>query len=135
MKKAIDWRLRITTALMGIPSRGRPPERKTGTKPSKRSIPQAWRDLDDRCLEFALNELNAEALNELNAESFDEQFVNCAARRARIYERCGNYKIRKLGGKSTGPRRPRAHEQRVRRLAKALLWEADRVSLEPQAGT
>ena len=46
---------------MGLPLRGRPGGRRTGTKPGKRSIPQAWRDLDNRCVEFALNELNDES--------------------------------------------------------------------------
>jgi hypothetical protein len=113
MKKGVDWRERIARALMGLPPRGRPKGRRTGTKPGKRSIPQAWRDLDNRCLEFALNKLNDENL--------DEQFVSCAARRARVHEQQGDYKIIKLSGKPTGRRQPRTHEQRVRQLAKAVL--------------
>jgi hypothetical protein len=136
MKKSVDaGRNRIARALMrqeGWLLRGRPPGRQTGTKPSKRSIPQAWRDLDDRCLEFALNELNDESSG---GETLDEQFVRCAARRARIHERRGDYKIRKLGGKPTGPRRARTHEQRVRRRAEAVLEDADRASLELQGVT
>ena len=106
--------------------RGRPPGRRTGTKPGERSIPQAWRDLDKRCLEFALNELNDESWD-------DEQFVICAARRARFHERRGDYKIRKLSDKRkpTGPRQPRTHEQRVRRRAKELVLDARRERLEP----
>jgi len=129
MKKSADaGRNRIARALMrqeGWLLRGRPPGRQTGTKLGKRSIPQAWRDLDNRCLEFALNELDNEIL--------DEQFVNCAARRARFHERQGDYKIMKLSGKPTGPRQPRTHEQRVRQLAKTVLMEADRASLELEA--
>ena len=123
MKKGVDWRERIARTLMGLPLRGRPRGRRTGTKPGKRSIPQAWRDLDNECLEFALNELNDENLD-------DEQFVSCAARRARFHERQGDYKIRKLSGKSTGPRKPRTHEQRVRQLAKAVLEDMRRELLE-----
>ena len=108
---------------MGLPLRGRPQGRRTGTKPGKRSIPQAWRDLDKQCLEFALNELNGENWD-------DEQFVICAARRARFYERQGDYKIRKLSGKSTKPRKSRTHEQRVRQLAKAVLENMRRELLE-----
>jgi hypothetical protein len=123
MKKSVDaGRNRIARALMrreGWTFRGRPPGRRTGTKPGKRSIPKAWRDLDKGCLEFALNELNDESWD-------DEQFVICAARRARFHERRGDYKIRKLSGnpterKSTGLRKSRTHEQRVRRLAEAVL--------------
>ena len=118
-KKGVDWRQRIARQLMGLPLRGRPSGRRTGTKPGKRSIPKAWRDLDNRCLEFALNELPGESLD-------NEQFVNCAARRARFHERQGDYKIRKLSGKPTermptGPRQPRTHEQRVRRKANDVL--------------
>ena len=91
-KKGVDWRERIARALMGLPLRGRPRGRRTGTKPGERSIPQAWRDLDNQCVEFALNELNNESLD-------DEKFVSTAARQARIHERRGDYKIRKLGGK------------------------------------
>jgi hypothetical protein len=120
-KKEVDWRERISRTLSGLPLRGRPKGRQTGTKPSKRSIPKAWRDLDKACLEFALNELTDESL--------DEQFVSCAARRARFHERRGDYKIRKLSDEQTGPRKPRTHEQRVRQLAKAVLKEADRASL------
>ena len=119
MKKGVDaGRRRITRALMGLALRGRPKGRRTGTKPGKRSIPQAWRDLDNECVEYALKELPDESL--------DEQFVNCAARRAHFHERRGDYKIIKLSGTSTGPRQPRTHEQRVRQLAKAVLEEADR---------
>ena len=56
-KKGVDWRQRITRQLMGLPLRGRPDGRRTGTKSGKRSIPKAWRDLDNGCLQFALNEL------------------------------------------------------------------------------
>ena len=123
-KKGVDWRERIARQLMGLPLRGRPSGRRTGTKPGKRSIPKAWRDLDNRCLEFALNELNDESWD-------DEQFVSCAARRARFHERRGDYKIRKLSDKPTEqPRKPRTHEQRVRQMAKALLKDARRELLE-----
>ena len=118
-RKDVDWRERITRRLMGLPLRGRPGGRRTGMKPGKRSIPQAWRDLDNRCVEFALNELNDETWD-------DEQFVSCAARRARFHERRGDYKIRKLSDKPTGPRKPRTHEQRVRRKANEVLKEARR---------
>jgi len=101
--------------LTGLPARGRPKGSRTGTKPSQRSIPQVWRDLDNECVKYALNELPDESL--------DEHFVNCAARRAHFHERRGDYKIIKLSGKSTGPRHPRTHEQRVRQFAKALLEE------------
>jgi hypothetical protein len=114
MKKGVDWRERIARALMGLPLRGRPSGRRTGTKPGKRSIPEEWRVLDNGCLEFALNELNEESWD-------DEQFVICAARRAHFHEQQGDYKITKLSSKSTGPRKPRTHEQRVRQLAKAVL--------------
>jgi hypothetical protein len=127
MKKAVDRRDRIARVLMGLPLRGRPQGRRTGTKPGVRSIPQAWRDLDKGCLEFALNELNDESL--------DEQFVSCAARRARFHERQGDYKIIKFSGNPTGPRRPRAHERRVMRLAKDVLMEVARASLDLQAVT
>ena len=127
-KKGVDWRQRIARQLMGLPLRGRPSGRRTGTKPGKRSIPKAWRDLDNGCLEFALNELNDESWD-------DEQFVSCAARRARFHERQGDYKIRKLSDKPTerkptGLRKPRTHEQRVRRMAKEVLEEARRELLE-----
>jgi hypothetical protein len=119
-KKGVDWRERISRTLSGLPLRGRPKGRRTGTKPGKRSIPKEWRDLDKECLQFALNELNNESWD-------DEQFVICAARRARFHERRGDYRIIKLSGKSTGRRQPRTHEQRVRQLAKAVLKDADRV--------
>ena len=122
-KKGVDWRERLTRQLMGLPLRGRPSGRRTGTKPGKRSIPQAWRDLDNGCLQFALNELNDESWD-------DEQFVSCAARRARFHERQGDYKIRKLSGKPTEQRKPRTHEQRVRQLAKVVLKNARRELLE-----
>jgi hypothetical protein len=119
MKKRVDaGRNQIARALLGLPPRGRPKGRRTGTKPGKRSIPQAWRDLDNGCLKFALNELPE--------ESFHEQFVNCAARRARFHERRGDYKIIKLSGNSTGRRQPRTHEQRVRQVATAMLKQAER---------
>ena len=73
----------------GLASPGPPQGRRTGTKPGERSIPQAWRDLDNGCLEFALNEMNDESWD-------DEQFVSCAARRARFHERHGDYKVIKL---------------------------------------
>ena len=123
-KKGVDWRERISRTLSGLPLRGRPKARQTGAKPGKRSIPKAWRDLDKGCLEFALNELNDENWN-------DEQFVSRAARRARVHERQGDYKIRKLSGKPTEPRKPRTHEQRVRQLAKELLEDMRRELLEP----
>jgi hypothetical protein len=123
MKKGVDRRQRIARTLDGLPLRGRPRGRRTGTKPGKRSIPKAWRDLDKGCLEFALNKLNDEILD-------DEQFVSCAARRARFHERQGDYKIRKLNGKPTEQRKPRTHEQRVRQLAKAVLEDARRELLE-----
>jgi hypothetical protein len=127
MKKSVDaGRNRIARELLrqeGWTLRGRPPGRPTGKKPGERSIPQAWRDLDKGCLEFALNELNDESL--------DEQFVSCAARKARFHERQGDYKLIKLSGKPTGPRQSRTHEQRVRRLAKAVLMDAAREALEP----
>ena len=71
-----------------------PVGRQTGAEPGKRSIPKAWRDLDNGCLEFALNELNDESWE-------DEQFVSCAVRRARFHERQGDYKIRKLSYEPT----------------------------------
>jgi hypothetical protein len=123
MPKKIDRRERITMQLMDLPLRGRPGGRPTGTKPGKRSIPKAWRDLDKGCLEFALNDLNDESWD-------DEKFVSCAVRRARVHERNGDYKITKLSSRSTGPRKPRTHEQRVRQLAKEVLKERDRASLE-----
>ena len=123
MPKKIDRREQITKLLMGLPLRGRPGGRRTGTKPGKRSIPKAWRDLDKGCLEFALSNLSDDNLD-------DEQFVSCAVRRARVHDRNGDYKITKLSSKSTGPRKPRAHEQRVRQLAKEVLKERDRASLE-----
>ena len=122
-KKGVDWRQRITRQLMGLPLRGRPSGSRTGTKPGKRSIPQAWRDLDNGCLQFAWNELNNESWD-------DEQFVSCAARRARFHERQGDYKVRKLSGKPTEQRKPRTHEQRVRQLAKLVLLNARRELLE-----
>ena len=67
-KKGVDRREQITKLLLGLPLRGRPSGRRTGTKPSKRSIPKAWRDLDNGCLEFALKELNDESWG-------DERFV------------------------------------------------------------
>ena len=123
-KKGVDWRERIAKTLMGLSPRGRPRGRQTGAEPSKRSIPKAWRDLDNGCLEFALNELPGESLD-------NEQFVSCAARRARFHERRGDYKIRKLSGKPTerrptGPRKRRTHEQRVRRKAREVLEAARR---------
>lgn len=122
-KKGVDLRQRLARQLMGLPLRGRPGGRRTGTKPGKRSIPKAWRDLDEGCLQFALNELNDESWD-------DEQFVICAARRARAHERQGDYKISKLSDKPTRPRKPRTHERRVRQFAKEVLKERDRASLE-----
>src|SRR5262249_43063858 len=115
-------RERISRTLSGLPLRGRPKGRQTGAKPGKRSIPTAWRDLDKECLEFALDELPGESLD-------NEQFVSCAARRARFHERRGDYKIRKLSDKQTRPRKPRIHEQRVRRKAIEVLEEARRDEL------
>ena len=128
MKKGVDWRERIYRASNGLPLRGRPGGRQTGTKPGKRSIPKAWRDLDNECLEFALNNLSDENLD-------DEQFVSGAAGRARFHERRGDYKIRKLSDKPTerkptGLRQPRTHEQRVRRKANEVLEEVRRELLE-----
>jgi hypothetical protein len=65
----------------------------------------------------------------------NEQFVSCAARRARFHERRGDYKISKLSDKPTerkptGPRQPRTHEQRVRRKANEVLEEVRRELLE-----
>jgi hypothetical protein len=127
-KKGVDWRERIARTLAGLPLRGRPGGRRTGMKPGKRSIPREWRDLDNGCLEFALNELPGESLD-------NEQFVNCAACRARFHERRGDYKISKLSDKPTerkptGPRQPRTHEQRVRRKANEVLEEVRRELLE-----
>lgn len=127
-KKGVDRRERIHRALNGLPLRGRPGGRQTGAEPGKRSIPKAWRDLDNGCLEFALNELPGESLD-------NEQFVNCAARRAHFHERRGDYKIRKLSDKPTerkptGLRQPRTHEQRVRRKANEVLEEVRRELLE-----
>jgi hypothetical protein len=126
--KGVDRRERIARVLMGLPLRGRPGGSQTGAEPGKRSIPKAWRDLDKGCLEFALNEMND--------ESTYEQFVNCAARRAHFHERRGDYKVIKLSNKPTerkptGLRKPRAHEQRVRREANKLLKETRRDLLEP----
>jgi hypothetical protein len=117
-KDVVGERQQIVRRLMGLPTRGRPRGRRTGTNPGKRSIPQAWRDLDMECLEHALKELTD--------ESPYEQFVNCAARRAHVHERAGDYKIRKLDRRPTSPRRPRTHEQRVRQRAKDIVMEADR---------
>ena len=68
MKKSVEaGRNRIARGLMrqeGWTLRGRPPGRPTGTKPGKRSIPKAWRDLDKGCLEFALNNLSDENLDD-----------------------------------------------------------------------
>jgi hypothetical protein len=125
-KKGVDRRERIHRALNGLPLRGRPRGRQTGAEPSKRSIPKAWRDLDNGCLEFALNELNDESWGD---EQF-VRFVNCAARRARFHERQGNYKVKKLSGKPTEPRKSRTHEQRVRQLAKAVLENERRARLD-----
>jgi hypothetical protein len=121
MKKGVAaGRRQIARALMGLPARGRPKGSRTriSTKRGKHSIPQPWRDLDNGCLEFALNELPD--------ENPDERFVSRAARRARFLERRGDYKIMKLSGRSTGPRRPRTHEQRVRQRAKELMEEVNR---------
>lgn len=118
-KKGVDWRERIARTLCGLPLRGRPKGRQTGATPGKRSIPKVWRDLDKGCLEFALDELPGESLD-------NEQFVSCAARRARFHERRGDYKIRKLNDKPTGPRKPRIHEQRVRRKVNEVLEEVRR---------
>jgi hypothetical protein len=125
-KKGVDRRERIHRALNGLPLRGRPRGRQTGAEPSKRSIPKAWRDLDNGCLEFALNELNDESWGD---EQF-VRFVNCAARRARFHERQGDYKVKKLSGKPTEPRKSRTHEQRVGQLAKAVLENMRRDLLE-----
>ena len=127
-KKGVDWRERIYRVLNGLPLRGRPGGRQTGAEPGKRSIPKAWRDLDKGCLEFALNNLSDENLD-------DEHFVSCAVRRARVHERRGDYKIRKLSDKPTerkptGPRKSRTHEQRVRRKANQVLEEVRRERLE-----
>jgi hypothetical protein len=118
-KKGVDWRERIARALMGLPPRGRPKGRQTGAKPGRRSIPKAWRDLDNECLKFALDKLPEESWD-------NEQFVNCAAQRARFHQRRGDYKIAKFGVKPTGPRKSRTHEQRVRRKANKVLEEARR---------
>ena len=127
MTKSVEaGRNRIARELMrqeGWTLRGRPPGRPTGTKPGERSIPKAWRDLDKGCLEFALSNLSDDNLD-------DEQFVSCAVRRARVHDRNGDYKITKLSSKSTGPRKPRTHEQRVRQRAKALVLDARRERLE-----
>ena len=125
MPKGVDRRERIHRALNGLPVRGRPSGSRTGTKTKqdKRNIPQAWRNLDQGCLQFALNELK-------NKSWDDGQFVSYAARRAHFHERQGDYKVRKLSGKPTGLRKPRTHEQRVRQLAKTVLKDADRASLE-----
>jgi hypothetical protein len=128
VRKGVDRRERIVKVLLGLPLRGRPQGRKTGAEPGKRTIPKAWRDLDNQCLEFALNGMND--------ESTYEQFVNCAAREAHRHERQGDYKVRKLGDKPTerkptGVRKSRTHEQRVRRKANELLEEARRDQLEP----
>ena len=134
-KKGVDRREQITKLLLGLPLRGRPSGRQTGAEPGKRSIPQAWRDLDNQCLEFALKELK-----ELNDESLgDEQFVrfvNCAARKARSHEKKCDYKIIRLSDKPTerkptDPRQSRTHEQRVRRLAKKFVVEVRRELLGP----
>jgi hypothetical protein len=118
-KKGVDWRDRITRTLNGLPLRGRPAGRQTGAKRGKRTIPEAWRELDNECLEFALRELPGETID-------NEQFVNLAARRARFHERRGDYKIRKLETKPTGPRKRRTHEQRVRRNAIKVIEAARR---------
>ena len=118
-KIGVDRRERIYRALAGLPLRGRPRGRQTGAKRGERSIPQAWRDLDKGCLEFALIELPRESWD-------DKQFVSCAARRAHFHERRGDYKIRKLSDERTGPRKSRTHEQRVRRKANELLEEVRR---------
>jgi hypothetical protein len=122
-KKDVDWRERISRTLSGLPLRGRPKGRQTGAKPGKRSIPKEWRDLDEECLQFARNELNNESWD-------DEQFVICAAHRARAHERQGDYRISKLRDKPTRPRKPRTHERRVRQFAKAVLKDARRELLE-----
>ena len=123
-KKGVDLRQRLAKLMMGLPLRGRPGGRRTGTKPGKRSIPKAWRDLDKGCLKFALKVLPDESWD-------NEQFVSCAARRARFLERRGDYKISKLSGKPTGRmltglRKRRTHEQRVRRRANEVLEGARR---------
>jgi hypothetical protein len=127
-KKSVDYRQRLARQIMGLPLRGRPGGRRTGTKPGRRSIPKAWRDLDKGCLKFALNELPDESWD-------NEQFVRYAARRARFLERRGDYKISKLSDKPTerrptGPRQDRTHEQRVRRKANEVLEGARRELLE-----
>ena len=116
-KKGVDRRERIARVLVGLPLRGRPRGRQTGAKPGKRSVPKAWRDLDKECLRFALDKMPDESW---------EQFVNCAAQRARFHERRGDYKIIKLSAEPTGPRKRRTHEQRVRRKANKVLEEARR---------
>jgi hypothetical protein len=132
-KKSVDWRERIYRVLNGLPLRGRPKGRKTGAEPGERSIPQAWRDLDKECLEFALTELNDQSLDD---EQIDRKFVSCAVRRARVHVRRGDYKVIKLSDKPTERkptrvRKPRAHEQRVRRKANELLENMRRDLLEP----
>jgi hypothetical protein len=114
MKKGVDRRERIHRALNGLPLRGRPVGRQTGVQPGERSIPKAWRDLDKGCLEFALDELPDEILD-------NEHFVRSAVRRARFHVRQGDYKVRKLSDNETGRRKPRTHEQRVRRKANEVL--------------
>ena len=135
MKKSVDaGRNRIVRGLIrqeGWTLRGRPPGRRTGTKKwGKRSIPQPWRDLDIQCMEFALSELSDESLND---KSSDEQFVSCAARRAHTHARRGDYRIIERGDKLTRPRRRRAHEQRVRRMARDVLMDAARETLDEGA--
>jgi hypothetical protein len=130
MKKPVDRLERIQRTIDGLPLRGRPQGRRTGRGRGKRSIPREWRDLDRECLEFALGELSDESLND---KSSDRQFVSCAARRAHTHERRLDYKIIKLGDKSTGPRRRRTHEQRVRRRARDVLMDAARDTLDEEA--
>jgi hypothetical protein len=126
MKREADRRERIYRTLSGLPLRGRRVGSQTGTEPGKRSIPKVWRDLDKGCLEFALNEYDESC--------GDEYFVSCAVRRARFHVQRGDYRVIKLSdklteGKATGTRRPRTHEQRVRRKAKEVLKEASREQL------
>ena len=95
MRKGVDRRKRVARTLNGLPLRGRPQGRQTGTKPGERSIPKTWRDLDNQCLEFALNEMNDENLG--------RAIVSWAARRAHFHERNGDYKITKISRNTAAP--------------------------------
>src|SRR3954447_20321034 len=114
-KKSVDMRVRIARALMGLPSRGRPKGRQNSAKRSKRSIPKAWRDLDNECLKYALDKM---------PDDNWDHFVNDATQRARFHDRQGHYKIIKLTTvERASPRKRRTHEQRVRRIAIKVLEE------------